>query len=301
MRILLKKGYQRKLIELAKNGITWKTFAKKMTFSESHLRNGLRKEEVSIDEKLYEKLCAVTRKNFDEFIIKKMEDNWGRSKGGKNSGSFRKPKLLVTKPSKQLAELIGIILGDGNIYVGRGGYYYVRICGDNVKDRNYLLNYVRPLFELLFHKKMHIVEQIKYHELFISIGNKDIVHTLVHFGLKAGNKMKNNVQIPSWIFKSKEYIQACVRGLIDTDGSVCPITGRNYPYIWFSCDIENLRKGFDRAMKILEIKTSKWNMRKDRTPDIYIGSKEMIQKYIQTISFKNDRHLSKIGKYAPMI
>jgi len=92
-----------------------------------------------------------------------------------------------------------------------------------------------------------------------------------------------------------------MRGLIDTDGSVCPITGRDYPYIWFSSDIKNLRKTFDKAMKILGIKTSKWNVRENRTPEVYIGSKEMIKKYMETISFKNGRHLSKIRQYAPVV
>ena len=192
-----------------------------------------------------------------------------------------------------MAELIGIILGDGNIWV-RKPYYYLTIVGDSKKDRNYLLNYVKPLFRKLFNKELHVRTHKSNNELFIYTGSKNVIFTLRHFGLTSGDKKKNNIKIPSWIFKSNKYIKACIRGLIDTDGCVCPITGRNYPYIWFSCGIENLRKSFDLAMKKLGIKTSNWNIRKNRTPDIYIGSKEMIKKYMQTISFKNKRHLTKM-------
>jgi len=38
-------------------------------------------------------------------------------------------------------------------------------------------------------------------------------------GLKPGNKVKNQVGIPGWIDKNIEYSKACLRGLIDTDGS----------------------------------------------------------------------------------
>ncbi|MEK6881402.1 MAG: LAGLIDADG family homing endonuclease [Nanoarchaeota archaeon] len=303
MRIILKKGYQRKLILRAKeqNNLTWQKLTAYLGFTKHYWSNELFNEKISLNERNYLQLCKLAGEDFSGYILKKLANNWGQSKGGKNSGSFREPKLLVTKPSKELAEITGIILGDGNIWCKSGGYYYVRIAGDAVKDRDYLLNYVKPIFEKLFKKKMHKIERPKNNELFISIGNKDIVFTLKHFGLSEGDKLKNNVQIPRWVFSSKEYLRACVRGLIDTDGSVCPITGRNYPYIWFSSAIENLRKTFDEAMNILEIKTSKWNVREGRTPDVYIGSKEYIAKYLKTISFKNERHLSKIGQYAPVV
>lgn len=301
MRIKLKRGFQRRLILEAKNknNLSWKQLAKKINIANGYLIGELAKEKRTLSEKIYKKLCNISQNNFNRYIKEKINDNWGRSKGGKNSGSFRYPRLLIKKPSKELAELIGIILGDGNIWCKKEGYYYVRICGDAEKDRDYLLNYVKPLFEKLFKKKMHLIKHSTHKELFISIGNKDVVFTLNHFGLPSGNKKKNNVGIPNWILESNEYIKACIRGLIDTDGSVCPITGRDYPYIWFSCNIENLRKTFKIAMEKIGFNTSKWNIREGRTPDTYIGKKELIKKYIQTISFKNKRHLSKIS--APVV
>jgi intein/homing endonuclease len=300
MRILLKKGYQKNLILSIKKkrSFTWKELAKKIDVCEGYLRNELTKEKTTISEGVYKKLCSISGKNLDSFIIKRLDDNWGRSKGGKLR-TFREPKLLVKKPSKELAELIGIILGDGNIWQKQGGYYYVRVCGDIVKDRDYLLNYVKPLFEKLFKKKMHSIEHKRCNELFISAGDKDVVYTLKYFGLPSGNKKENDVGIPKWIFKSEEYLKACIRGLIDTDGSICPITGRSYPYIWFTCGINNLRKTFRQAMEKLGFQLSKWNIREGRTPDTYIGNKEQIDKYLRTISFKNKRHLNKLE--APVV
>ncbi|HLD37264.1 MAG TPA: LAGLIDADG family homing endonuclease [Candidatus Nanoarchaeia archaeon] len=291
MRIKLKEGYQKRLILSAKNNLTWIELSGVLKINQSYLSNELKNEERLLSKELYKRLCKIANLNFDCYIKEKLNDNWGRAKGGLNS--TKKEELLIKEESEELAELIGIILGDGNIWV-RKPYYYLTIVGDSKKDRNYLLNYVKPLFRKLFNKELHVRTHKSNNELFIYTGSKNVIFTLRHFGLTSGDKKKNNIKIPSWIFKSNKYIKACIRGLIDTDGCVCPITGRNYPYIWFSCGIENLRKSFDLAMKKLGIKTSNWNIRKNRTPDIYIGSKEMIKKYMQTISFKNKRHLTKM-------
>jgi intein/homing endonuclease len=60
--------------------------------------------------------------------------------------------------------------------------------------------------------------------IILSKQSKNLVFTLEEIGLKAGNKSKNRTSIPNWILKDKQYSIACIRGLIDTDGSVYPKT-----------------------------------------------------------------------------
>ena len=87
MRILLKKGYQKKLVLLAKDNLTWKQLSNKIELSEGYVRNALLKELVSLEENVYKKLCKIAKANFDDYISQKKEDNWGQLKGGRNSGS----------------------------------------------------------------------------------------------------------------------------------------------------------------------------------------------------------------------
>lgn len=47
-----------------------------------------------------------------------------------------------------------------------------------------------------------------------------LVKYLTKIGLKTGGKIRQQVGIPRWIFSNKEYMAACLRGLIDTDGGV---------------------------------------------------------------------------------
>jgi intein/homing endonuclease len=241
MRIKLKKGIQKKMILDVKNkkSLTWKDFSKKIGVSETYLKWDLFNEKRTLSEEVYHELCNLLGNDFDKEIIKKLEEGWGRSLGGINS--TKKEKLVLNKKSNNLAELVGILLGDGNLWERKGGYYYISIAGDSEKDKDYLLNYVNPLFESLFNKKLNVKVSNQKKGMYLYLGDKNILFTLKNFGLKSGNKKKNNVGIPLWIFEKEEYLKACIKGLMDTDGSLCPITGRDYPYIWFSSAIENLR------------------------------------------------------------
>lgn len=291
---MLKRGFQKKLIFLAKtsNRFSWRDLAINLNTTEGYLKGDLFNERILLKKEVYNRLCELSKKSFDDKIIRELQDNWGRSKGGKNS--LKKPKLLITKQSEELAELIGVVLGDGNIWIREKSHYYLTIAGDIVKDKKYLTQYVSDLIEKLFNIKPKVRYHYKNNEIFIYIGSKDVVYTLIHYGLKAGNKKKNNAGIPKWIFNNRKFLARCIRGLMDTDGCVCPITGRDYPYFWFSSSIDNLRKDFSKAMEIFMIKTSSWNMRKNHAPEIYIASREMISKYMEIISFKNERHLNKL-------
>lgn len=299
MRIKLKNGVQKRIILDVKNKqkLTWKELSKILNINEIYLKSELFNEKRTISEEIYNKLCKLLNKNFDKYILDKLNDNWGRALGGKNS--TKKEILLLKNKSEELAEFIGIMMGDGNIWENDKGYYYVDIAGNLKKDKEYLINYVNPLFKRLFGKEMNIKINEKNNCIHLYLGDKNIVFTLKSFGLKSGDKKKNNIRIPKWIFKNNEYLKCCIRGLIDTDGYVCPITGRDYNYIWFSSGIENVRKDFGRAMNRLGFKISKWNMRENKVSDIYLGNKEDIKKYIETISFKNQRNLDKLN--APIV
>jgi len=80
---------------------------------------------------------------------------------------------------------------------------------------------------------------------------------------------------------------------------VCPITGRNYSYIWFKSAIPALRKSFSKAMKKLEIKTSKWSGKKESAKQTFIGGKGDIIKYHREVGFSNPKHIKRFN--APVV
>ena len=156
MRIKLKEGKQKELILLAKGNLIWKKIADVLNVNDRYLYYELKNENILLKKELYEKLCKVVNKNFDEFVIEELNERWGQSKGGLNS---KGSTINIKMPEKgeKLAELIGIILGDGNVnYYKRGkkiGVYQVSIAGHKNLDRDYHLSYISPLFDGLFSLK----------------------------------------------------------------------------------------------------------------------------------------------------
>ena len=118
--------------------------------------------------------------------------------------------LLIKRPSERLAEFIGIMLGDGNLFK-RENSYIVRIAGHKHSDKEYLINYVKPLIEKLFNINVGVYFFKNTNSMHLVINNKNFVRTLEHWGIVAGDKLENNVCIPNWIFKYNRYLKACIR------------------------------------------------------------------------------------------
>ena len=220
------------------------------------------------------------------------------------------PLLLLDKPNPRLAEFIGIMLGDGNFYFD-GKIGMIRIIGHKYDDRDYLLNYVKPLFKNLFNSDMSIqIPKDGKKALRLYKARKSLTYTLRHYGLIAGNKRKNNVGIPDWIFDKKEYIQACLRGLIDTDGSIYPKTkNHKTPTIWFNSAIPRLRNDFKKSLAILNYKVSKWTEKHSKSSygeGVYqcsMGDRENVLRYHREIGFGNPKHEKRFRKFckAPIV
>ena len=168
--------------------------------------------------------------------------------------------LLHTQQGYQeeLAEFIGIMIGDGNIFIdSKRSNYQARIFGNKYRDRDYIVNYVAPLISKLFNVNPRIKEG-KLNEIILTANNKEFVKKLLDLGLKSGNKLESNIGIPSWIFSDEKSVISCVRGLIDTNGCVFrKFSNKAIPQIEFYSSIDQLKMDFSDAMKMIGFE-GKW-------------------------------------------
>jgi len=293
MRIVLKRGKQRELIEDAKNYMTWSELAKRLGIVRDYLRNELRNEKRTISKKIYSRLCKITRKNYDSFIEAELDDNWGRSKGGKISKGNTKDFKKIEENEK-LAELFGIILGDGHLEVYKKENkrcYALKIAGHLYEDYEYLSNYVSELLKTFFGEPGKIREIKKRNEMFLTIHGKNLIKILNEKGLYSGNKKINNQGIPEWIKKNNLFLVACLRGLIDTDGSVHYISKNNRNIrISFTSHVFKLLNDVHSSFIKLNFSPSKII----RERQIFISSKEKVARYIREIGFNNQKHLKRL-------
>ena len=121
-------------------------------------------------------------------------------------------KIVLPRFSARLAEFIGIMLGDGHISPSQ----VVVTLG--TKEKQYG-DFVAKLFFSLFGLQFKKISNAKKGYLTLYVGSMDILDFLKQMGL-VENKVKYQIDIPSWIFKKHEYMKSFLRGLFDTDGSI---------------------------------------------------------------------------------
>lgn len=147
----------------------------------------------------------------------------GCRKGGSKALSILRSKgiipickhfLLPKRLSGELAEFVGILLGDGGITKEQ-----VTITLNSEADKQYV-EYVNNLGSKLFNDKPTISKRKNCKATDVRFSGKQLVEYLVKNGLKVGNKVRQQVGVPDWIQNSKSYTKMCLRGLMDTDGGV---------------------------------------------------------------------------------
>lgn len=113
-----------------------------------------------------------------------------------------------------LAEFVGIMLGDGGMTYGQ-----CTITLNSIKDIEYS-QFIISLSHKLFGERPKIFMRKNENTMIIYYNGVSLVRYLVSIGLKTGNKLKQQVGVPEWVVNSKSYKIACLRGLMDTDGGV---------------------------------------------------------------------------------
>ncbi len=294
MRIKLKKLKQKELINNFKkeNSLTWAELSDVLGVKKGALLNWYY-ERTLLPRSVYKKIDP--RGIYRKFIIQEYSEKWGKSKGGHNSKGNTK-YVKAPQYSEKLAELVGIILGDGNLnlYNKNGfGTYSIRITGDANKDAEYLRVYIPHLFRDIFNVEAKIYKPKNNNGLVVLVHSRMVLEHMEKMGLKNGNKLKNQITIPKWIWSSDSYLRACTRGLIDTDGSIYELK-THWPGT-YQINFENsnmtLLKDFRKALIHIGFIVSKIcsNRSKIRGKKIYITRKDQIEKYYKEIGSSNPR------------
>jgi ribosomal protein L28 len=175
-----------------------------------------------------------------------------------------------------LAYVIGVALGDGNLSNSNGRAIRLRVSCDT-KYPNIIANITSALRKLLPKNKVSIVEIKKSYIDISCYSNK--LEDLLGWKAKAGSKEKQKVAIPDWIKNNKIYIKYCLRGLFETDGSI--YMDRKYKMANFVTIIPTLANdvmeiigkiGFKPNMQTLEskIKKTKYTIRISKNTEEFI-------------------------------
>jgi len=320
-RVIFPKGKQRKFL-LQSKGEFFSTWRKLAEISEISVRNlsDWRKEKISMSLFAVKQICKKRKMEIPKNIIIR-DAYWYLKKGAvaggkaivkkygtvggdpeyrkkkwrewwKREGKFKPSKITQALPfkkpkfSKDLAEFVGIILGDGGV-----NKHQVTVTLNSVTDKEYV-GFVQTLIKTLFGIPVGFYSRDQSLAIRIVISRTAFVSYLPTIGLKQGNKVRQQVDIPQWVKENRHYSVACLRGLIDTDGCIILhqylSKGKRYCYrkIGFTSRSYPLLKSASDILLILGIKhrimKNGW--------DIRIEARKDVEMYFQVVGTHNPKH-----------
>ena len=307
--------------------ISWSSFAKRISVHPRTL-NDWKREKYSLPFTIFEKICV-------DFMIKKptgievRKPYWWTGEGGRiagklvfkkygriggNNEDYRKKKWYewwerrgkfvnksvffekkpIKKPDKNvdLAEFVGIMIGDGGITNRQ-----ITISLGARNDREYGI-FVKSLIKKLFGVEPSVYFRKDKLVMNIVVSRILLVDFCVSIGLKRGDKLKQDLDIPKWIMKKKDFKIACLRGLMDTDGCVfneCHIIkNKKYCYLKtaFVSFSGSLRFSVDKILKELGFSPKIRNNR-----SVKIEKRNEVIKYFQIVGTNNPKHNKRFASF----
>lgn len=127
-----------------------------------------------------------------------------------------KINTIEVKHTAELAEIMGIILGDGGLYAIHRNKFSMIVVFSKL-ERQYL-TYVKSLCEKHFYPyKFYTFEAD--HSLMLQNQSVYIGKYILRAGMILGDKIRSGVSIPEWVFKEK-LLKYFIRGMFDTDGCI---------------------------------------------------------------------------------
>lgn len=232
-------------------------------------------------------------KNQTKFLqTKNREKQWQKwwEDAGKNKSKilYKRKKIKIPVKNVDLAEFVGVMIGDGGISKDR-----ISITLNSKTDLAYS-KFVCRLIKKLFGLTPKIYKSKDSLALDIIVHRRNLVEFCVGIGLKFGNKLKQNLDIPDWVQKNDEFSLACLRGLFDTDGSVFAHRYRSggkvyfYPKMSFTSRSEALIKSVWKGLKKFgfnaKISKSGW--------DVKLESQKDVAMFDKLIGTSNPKHVN---------
>ena len=159
-----------------------------------------------------------------------------------------KARKLVADKDK-LAYIIGLALGDGNLSNPNGRAVRLRITCD-VKYPKLIQRIKATIQHVLPENKVSIVLRKKNCVDVSCFSNH--WEAILGWYVGKGSKFAQKVSVPDWIKTNADYAKWCLKGLIETDGSV--YFDRGYPMVMYTSIIPNLTNDANSMIELLGFK-----------------------------------------------
>lgn len=203
------------------------------------------------------------------------------------TGSYSLQNATIPTMSKDMAEFLGILYGDGCL----GNYgYLIDISGDSKADLLYHIKRVKPLLHSLFGLEPRFKFEKDKQEMHTKLTSKMVhEHLSAAYFFPIGYK-KGRMSVPAIIYENGEYKNSFLRGLFDTDGGVHRHHKTSIQVQFTSYDSLFLKQVCELFRGL------RFNARINGT-DIQIRGKSEIDRFFQLICPANPKHQYKYEQF----
>lgn len=324
-RVCFIEGNQKKFIDKVKkeSNLGWRDLANKFNVKEGTLSKSYRFELCNLPYDLFKKMVLIIEQNEEDVLkkyggeLKKEELVIGRKVFGEQRKFLKKIKITFTnknlnldtskvkfskydikkgiklpkKITPKLAEEIGMQFGDGFLSEKRYDY---RLKGNPADEKEYYLNYIKPLFKELYNVDIKLKESWK------SFGFELYSQAIWQFktkvmGIKPGKKY--TIVIPDKLkVKNIKILTSFIRGLFDTDGSLRFKSRygykKYYPVIEISLTSKEVVKEVGEILRMFGFNI--WLGFNERYGRISINGIPNFKRYKELIGWSSQKNLNKI-------
>ncbi len=208
--------------------------------------------------------------------------------------------------NNDMAELIGVIIGDGCICKNskniKSKSYKIFISGNPIEDKIYKEEYLPKLVKKCLNKKCR-PRLAQNGALIIAFENEAFRLFLKNLGIK--ERKARNVKIPKPILKDRALLARCIRGIADTDFTLIftkKHTNKNcYPRISAQFASFRLVKDLEKTLRRMDFTlNTRYNMKiKDPrgyswiTNQINLEGPNNLKRWLNLIGFSNQRIITR--------
>ena len=184
------------------------------------------------------------------------------------------------------------MLGDGCL----SSRFQVGISFNSETDRVYG-GYLQRLFQRLFGVSATIQRRRETHGWTVVASSRALVEHLQILGLVQGNKVANQVDVPEWIWTRRRYQQACLGGLIDTDGSIYRYIHRVYGHQYDHAGLCFTNRSRPLLLSVERLLKNCGFHPRAGGHHVYLNRQREIGRYFQFIGSRNPKHVKRFRKY----
>jgi len=209
----------------------------------------------------------------------------------RNLGCLVANNFVLPRRSSELAEFVGIVLGDGCLTKDQ---CQITLSYDD--DMKYA-TYVAALIENLFAIKPGVFEYPNNGCRRVIVSGINFVKMMTDLGLVIGNKVVHQAEIPSWIENNQTFYKACIRGLFDTDGGTFThkhwVGGHKYRHfgLTFTSSSKPLLDSFHYYLGLEGIKRS---VRKEH---LFVYDLSCVMRFFEIVRPNNLKHIERLERH----